>query len=117
VFIYNVVHASARAGVVPGRAPRRCGNSRGGAWANCAVEGGITPAIAAEGGSKGGRSIGHVVKIFAGDGGKGGTGLSGPEFSLAQSLGPEEHTKSSYQSMVALSIISSMEASARRFFC
>jgi hypothetical protein len=57
-----------------------------------------------------------MAKIFARDGGKGGAGLSGPEFGLAQSSASEGNPKSFDQSMVALSIISSIEASARSFF-
>jgi hypothetical protein len=57
-----------------------------------------------------------VAKIFAGDGGKGGAGLSGIKFVLAQSSAFEGNPKSFDQLMVALSIISSMEGSARSFF-
>jgi hypothetical protein len=61
-------------------------------------------------------SIGHVIKIFTGDRCMGGTRLSGSEFGLAQSSASEGNPKFLDQSMVAISIISSMEASARSFF-
>jgi hypothetical protein len=57
-------------------------------------------------------SIVHVVKIFLEGGGKGDAELSGPEFGLAQSSAFRGNHRSTDQSMVALSIISSMEASS-----
>jgi hypothetical protein len=60
--------------------------------------------------------LSHIVKIFGGGGGKGGARLSGMDFGLVQSSNSRGNPRSSDHLMVVLSVISSIEASARSFF-
>jgi hypothetical protein len=59
----------------------------------------------------------HVVKLFAGGGDKGGARLGGLDPSLAQRSASGGNPRSSDQSMVAFSVIFSLEASVWSFFC
>jgi hypothetical protein len=58
----------------------------------------------------------HVVKLFAGGEDKGSVGLGGPDPGLAQRSASGGNPRSSDQSMVAFSVISSLEASVWSFF-
>jgi hypothetical protein len=58
----------------------------------------------------------HVVKLFAGGEDMGGAGLGGSDPGLAQRSASGGNPRSSDQSMVAFSVISSLEASVWSFF-
>jgi hypothetical protein len=57
----------------------------------------------------------HVVKLFAGGGDKVGAGIGGSDPDLVQRSASRGNPRSSDQSMVAFSVISSMEASVWSF--
>jgi hypothetical protein len=91
----------ARVGMVPGQTHRRCCSLRGGSRGYCGVRDGVPPSLVGERWILGRRpwtwwwrctslvglvaSHDHVVKLFAGGGGKGGVGLSGMDIGLTQS--------------------------------